>query len=110
MNQKRPVYSTANLLAYLEATSQGWSDVGEDERLRALEAVEEVTRAESRKWRARRRPSPGRSRAVRGFSVVLLIALQGQLAIPAKAEAFLLSAFNVLGAEVSHVFGANPRT
>jgi hypothetical protein len=65
MSERRPVYSAANLLAHLEAASLGLLNVSEDEQLRASEAVEEVKKTLSRKWRAHRRPSPGRSRPMR---------------------------------------------
>jgi hypothetical protein len=68
MSHRRPVFTTANLLAYLEATALGLVDVGEDERQQALEAAEEVKKTESRKWRAHRRPSPGKSRPMRVVS------------------------------------------
>lgn len=77
MSNRRPVLSTANLLAYLEATSLGLVDVDEDERQRALEAAQEVKTTETRKWRAHRRPSPGKSRPMRVFSVAFLLVLQG---------------------------------
>ena len=68
MSERRPVFSAANLLAYLEATSLGLVNVSEDARLRASEAAEELKKAQSRKWRAHRRPSPGRSRPMREMS------------------------------------------
>ncbi len=69
MNNRRPVFSAANLLAQLEAASLGLVNVSEDERLRASEAAEEVKKAQSRKWRAHRRPSPGRSRPMREWGL-----------------------------------------
>jgi hypothetical protein len=65
MSNRRRVFSTANLLVYLEATSLGLVDVEEGERRQALEAAEEVKNTQSRKWRAHRRPSPGKSRRLR---------------------------------------------
>ena len=65
MSNRRQVFYTANLLALLEASSLGLDDVTEDERARAAEIVERVTQRESRKWRARRRPSRGRSKPLR---------------------------------------------
>jgi len=65
VKHRRRTFSTSNLLAYLEATALGLVDVSENERLQALEAAQEVARAESRKWRVHRRPSPGRSRPLR---------------------------------------------
>ena len=85
MSYRRPVFSTANLLAHLEATSLGLVDVDEEERVRALEAAEEVKKAESRNWRAHRRPSPGKSRPLRVFSAAFLLALSGLLALPTEA-------------------------
>jgi hypothetical protein len=84
MSYRRPVFSTANLLAYLEATSLGLVDVDEEERLRALEAAEEVKKTESRNWRAHRRPSPVKSRPLRVFSAFLL-ALSNLLALRTEA-------------------------
>ena len=81
MSNRRPVFSTANLLAYLEATSLGLVDVGEDERRRALEAAQEVKKTESRKWRAHRRPSPGRSRPMRVVPALVLV-FSGLCALP----------------------------
>ena len=77
MSYLRPVLSAANLLAFLEGTSLGLVDVGEEVRLQAPQIVEKVTKTESRKWRAHRRPSPGRSRCMRGvgIAVVLFFAL-----------------------------------
>lgn len=66
MGNRRPVFSTANLLALLEAASLDVVDVTEEERSRALEIAERVTEAQSRKWRAHRRPSRGRSKPLRG--------------------------------------------
>ncbi len=68
MSNRRPVFSAANLLAHLEATSLGLVTVSEDERLRASEVAEEVKKTQSRKWRAHRRPSPGRSRPMREWA------------------------------------------
>jgi hypothetical protein len=85
MSYRRPVFSTANLLAHLEATSLGLVEVNEDERQRALEAAEEVKKADSRNWRAHRRPSPGKSRPLRVLSAALLLTLSGLLALPADA-------------------------
>jgi hypothetical protein len=68
MSNRRPVFSTANLLAHLEAASLGLVDVSENERQRSMEAAEEVKKTESRKWRAHRRPSPGKSRPMRVVS------------------------------------------
>lgn len=66
MSKRRPLFSAANLLAHLEASSLGLVNVSEDERLQALETAERMKRAQFRKWRAHRRPSPGRSRPMRG--------------------------------------------
>ena len=68
MSSRRPAFSAANLLAYLEATSLGLVNVSEDVRLRASEAAEAVKKAQCRKWRAHRRPSKGRSRPMREIS------------------------------------------
>ena len=65
MSNRRPTFSAANLLAQLEAASLGLVNVSEGERLRASETAEEVKKVQSRKWRAHRRPSPGRSRPMR---------------------------------------------
>jgi hypothetical protein len=65
MSERRPVYSAANLLAYLEAASLGLVNVSEAERLRASQAVHELKTTLSRKWRANKRPSPRRSRLMR---------------------------------------------
>jgi len=66
MSNRRTVLCAANLLALLEATSLGLVDVTEEERSRAYEIAERVTEAQSRKWRAHRRPSRGRSKPLRG--------------------------------------------
>lgn len=81
MKSRRPVFSAANLLAYLEATSLGLVDVGEEERSRAKEVAEQLTKAESRKWRAHRRPSPGRSKPM-GRAGLLLLLVPGLFALP----------------------------
>jgi hypothetical protein len=65
--------TVANLLAYLEATSLGLVDASEEERSRAQEIAEKLTEAESRKWRAHRRPSPGRSKPMRRAGLVLVL-------------------------------------
>jgi hypothetical protein len=87
MSYRRPAPSPANLLAYLEATSLGNVDVSEEERLRALRIAEAVSKTESRRWRARRRPSPGRSKPLRraGWSVIFLLSLNALSAVPTEA-------------------------
>ena len=69
MSNRRPTFSAANLLAQLEAASLGLVNVSEDDRSRAWEAAEEVKKVQCRKWRAHRRPSPGRSRRMRDWGV-----------------------------------------
>ena len=71
MRERRTV---ADLLAYLEATSLGLVDASEEERSRAQELAGKLTEAESRKWRAHRRPSPGRSKPMRRAGLLLLVA------------------------------------
>ncbi len=84
MSYHRSVFTAANLLAHLEATSLGWVEASQEEQSRALEAVKEVSQAEGRRRRAHRRPSPGRSRLMRsaGSSAVALfvVALSALLA------------------------------
>lgn len=82
MRERRTV---ADLLAYLEATCLGLIDVSEEERSRAQELAGKLTEAESRKWRAHRRPSPGRSKPMRRAGLLLLIA--GLSLLPTKAAA-----------------------
>ena len=67
MSYRHPVLSDANLLAFLEAIALGWVDASEDERQRVYRIAERIERAESRKRRAHRRPSPGRSRPLRNL-------------------------------------------
>lgn len=69
MSNRRPTFSAANLLAQLEAASLGLVNVSEDDRSRASEAADEVRKVQCRKWRAHRRPSPGRSRRMRDWGV-----------------------------------------
>lgn len=69
MSNRRPTFTAANLLAQLEAASLGLVNVSENERSRASEAAEEVRKVQCRKWRAHRRPSPGRSRRMRDWGV-----------------------------------------
>jgi hypothetical protein len=67
MSNRRQAFRTANLLALLEATSMGLvGDVTEEERVRACEIAERVAEIESRRRRAHRRPSCGRSKPLRG--------------------------------------------
>jgi hypothetical protein len=114
MSYRRTVLSAANLLAHLEAASLGYVDeISEEERSQALETARKVTEIESRKWRAHRRPSPGRRRAMRGVGLpgAIFAALLGLLGLaPQGCLGEVLGGKGSRCAAVSGLLGAGAAT
>jgi hypothetical protein len=81
----RSELSPTNLLAQLEATALLDPEATDADREQALERAHEVQRELTRGWRARRRPSPGRSKSLRQVGLfvinffVLCLSLQGAI-------------------------------
>src|SRR4051794_38564792 len=71
--KNRSEYSPSNLLAQLEAKVVLDPEASDDERELASQKARAVEKALNRAWRARRRPSPGRSKFMRrvGLPVIL---------------------------------------